>query len=676
MINRPRNKSMKTGRQAGSLPKTSSIGADRSNYDEFKIMDAWERFLTGEGDHQEQNNVRPIIKDSWMRSASKGIDAQFERTPQNLDRDEIEHKREKRLDLLTAAERTFNEIGKKLQGTEAMLILTDHDGIILNSIGDKSTLNAGREINLEVGGVWNENTVGTNGIGTALWTGKPVFVHAAEHFCAGIKAWTCAGAPIRDPVDGSVIGVIDLSGPPGIFEERNAALVTTAAQEIEANLATLRYTEWAKLLDSFFEMSGGVGPGDGVILLDQFGRVAFQHLSNDKSKTVLSTAGVIQGQKLLPLSVDMTSSQIFEALPTELRDCSVNVLRKDGVQGAVLVIPDQRPQKRATSLGPQPASLKPQSEIIGEDPEILEKIDMVERLAASNTDTSLLIEGETGVGKELFAKLMHEKVKRDPKTPFVIVNCGAITKELFGGELFGHTSGSFTGALKEGKPGKFELANGGVLCLDEIGELPLDLQPFLLRVLDEGVVYRLGENTPRKINVRLLAMTNRDLQAEVDAGRFRADLYYRIGVTSVTVPPLRDRIGDIELLVKHFTGKFVEEYGIAPTALNTEVINCLRQYDWPGNVRQLRNTVQTLLLTSQGREARLGDVPAIILQHRQDGPNDPECHLKGLEESERQAIVNAITDSQGNLSKAASFLGISRSTLYRKIRQYAIKVVK
>ena len=682
MTDRDRKKSAKSKSSPLNLSSGSNSEPERVSYDEFKIMDAWERFLAGDNDHQGQANVRPIIQDSWLRSASKGINAQFERSPQNLGRDEVQYKREKRTDLLTAAARTFNELAQKLNGSDAILILTDQDGIILNAVGDKATLNAGREINLEVGGVWNEGAVGTNGIGTALWTGKPVFVHAAEHFCAGIKAWSCAGAPIHDPVDGSVIGVIDLSGPPAIFEERNAALITSAAQEIESALASLRYNEWAKLLDSFFEVSGGVGPGDGVILLDQFGRVAFHHASSPKSRTNISNSGITQGQKLLPNGVNMTSSEIFAALPSELKNCSVNILSKDGVQGAVLVIPAKKSVRKGIAQPASTQNTKTKSKIIGQHPEILEKIDMVERLATSKSDAALLIEGETGVGKELFAKLMHEQIQANGKCPFVVVNCGAISKELFGGELFGHTSGSFTGALKEGKPGKFELANGGVIALDEIGEMPYDIQPYLLRVLEERVVYRIGEDKGRPVNVKLIASTNRILEDDVKAGRFRQDLFYRISAVTVRIPPLRDRGDDIILLADYFNNAITAESGNEPLIFCDQVYTALLNHSWPGNVRELKNLVERLHILLHHRKVRLSDLPNQIIEPEQtkqspliqiNSSHTPMMTANNLEEAEKETIMRILEEKNGNLSQVAKSLGISRPTLYRKLDRYDIR---
>jgi transcriptional regulator with PAS, ATPase and Fis domain len=242
-------------------------------------------------------------------------------------------------------------------------------------------------------------------------------------------------------------------------------------------------------------------------------------------------------------------------------------------------------------------------------------------------------------------------------------------------DLFGHVRGAYTGATAEGRPGRFELADGGTLCLDEIGELPLDLQPMLLRALEEWVVYRLGDPEPRRVEVRLLALTNCDLAAEVAAGRFRRDLYYRISAMRLRVPPLRERREDVDLLVAHFNEALAVRHQVPPRRFTAEALAALREFNWPGNVRELRNVIETLLLSqvcaSVGREdaraALPAEVPPAVPPHsRSDGAS------LNLEHAEKAAIHRALDQAGGNVALAARALGISRSTLYRKGIRYGI----
>jgi transcriptional regulator with PAS, ATPase and Fis domain len=281
----------------------------------------------------------------------------------------------------------------------------------------------------------------------------------------------------------------------------------------------------------------------------------------------------------------------------------------------------------------------------------------------------VLVEGETGVGKELLARAIHDDT--DGRRPFIAFNCGAVSKELIAAELFGHVAGAYTGATREGRPGRFELAHEGTLCVDEIGEMHLDLRPVLLRVLEEGLVYRVGDTRPRPVSVRLIAITNRDLRAEVEAGRFRRDLFYRISVTSVVVPPLRDRVEDIEPLVDHFNRLLSTRHHLPMRQFAPEVMDALRRHRWSGNVRELRNLVERLLLTSGDERVTLDDLPAEL----RGGAvvSQPETTPTSLDEAERDAILRAIDHEHGNVAGAARRLGVSRSTIYRKMCRYGLE---
>ncbi|MGI9499011.1 MAG: GAF domain-containing protein, partial [Geminicoccaceae bacterium] len=255
------------GRPAGKgVPGAASRTNTDRGYDETLTMQAWEQFLTGMNDHGHLS-VRHMIERSWSRSASSGVDARASATPLVADDDQLHQNRRQNRHLLAAADQTFQHAANLLEETSAMVVLTDREGVILDTRGDNRTLDAGHDIKLEPGGNWNEDVVGTNGIGTALSTGEPVFVHAAEHFCEGIKAWTCAGAPIRDPLDRSIVGLIDISGPPEIFLRHNFALSVLAAEQIELALGEQARAERLRLLEACLS-SVPVGNGaDGVVVL-------------------------------------------------------------------------------------------------------------------------------------------------------------------------------------------------------------------------------------------------------------------------------------------------------------------------------------------------------------------------------------------------------------------------
>jgi DNA-binding NtrC family response regulator len=305
---------------------------------------------------------------------------------------------------------------------------------------------------------------------------------------------------------------------------------------------------------------------------------------------------------------------------------------------------------------------QPSSEMIGQSPAMQEVFRLIQR--AGPSDKAILILGESGTGKELVARALHRQSLRADK-PMVVINCAALPETLLESELFGHEKGSFTGAIAS-KPGLFEVADGSTLFIDEIGELPGSLQAKLLRVLEDGSLRRIGSIQERRVNVRLLAATNRDLAKEVEAKRFREDLYYRINVLSLELPPLRDRVGDIPLLVKHFLG----HWELAPAALEV-----LERYAWPGNVRQLINALERGKILADSEVISLKDLPREILVPRAEvSPNgqDDLGNLDDLAAIQRSKVVEVLRRESGNKSKAARALGIDRRKLYRLLEKYSI----
>jgi DNA-binding NtrC family response regulator len=282
-------------------------------------------------------------------------------------------------------------------------------------------------------------------------------------------------------------------------------------------------------------------------------------------------------------------------------------------------------------------------------------------------EMDVLIEAESGTGKELLARLIHRASPRRNR-PFVAVNCAAFPEALLESELFGHARGAFTGALSS-KPGKFELASGGTLMLDEIGEMPLNLQPKLLRVLQEREVDRLGETRPVPIDVRVIATTNRNLLELVEEGKFRADLYYRLNVVPLRIPPLRHRREDIAELVEHFARKHAIPG--APLRLSPELLAWFQAHDWPGNVRELENVVRRLIAFSEGAMAGLELLGEMVVAPQGLRPGTLDAGLS-LEEAERELLRRTLEATGGNRTRAAEMMGISLRTVRNKIRQYGL----
>jgi DNA-binding NtrC family response regulator len=304
----------------------------------------------------------------------------------------------------------------------------------------------------------------------------------------------------------------------------------------------------------------------------------------------------------------------------------------------------------------KPAAERAQDDlgIIAGSVEMQKIVEVVRQVAP--TDITVLITGESGVGKEVVAKAIHEISTRNKK-PLVTVNCGAIPEGIIESELFGHERGSFTGASDQRK-GYFELADGGTIFLDEIGELPLSAQVKFLRILENGEYQRVGSSVPRKVNVRVIAATNKDLDLEVRQKRFRADLFYRLRSVNISVPPLRDRREDIPLLFRHFVEEIADRDGIKFGGITDDAMEELRAYGWPGNVRELRNAVESMLVLQKGRRIDSNDIRAYLNEHKplMEDRSLPVPVGKSVEQAERELILRALLDIKGNLMDLRTLL--------------------
>jgi len=309
--------------------------------------------------------------------------------------------------------------------------------------------------------------------------------------------------------------------------------------------------------------------------------------------------------------------------------------------------------------------------IIASSPQMLDIFNLIEKVAGYNT--TVLITGESGTGKELIAKAIHYNGSRKDK-PFIAINCGAIPETLLESELFGHVKGAFTDAVRS-KSGLFEEADGGTIFLDEIGELPKELQVKLLRVLQEGELRKVGDSKSRKIDVRVIAATARDLSGEIKKGNFRDDLFYRLNVVPITIPPLRERQGDIPLLVNHFTVIYAKKFGRPIKGVDDEAMKYLISYPWPGNVRELENVIERAVILEDGDVIKADSLP--FLKETQDSrlktQDYADLSIKRAEETiEKELIKKALEMTNGNKTKAAELLEISHRALLYKIKGYGL----
>jgi two-component system nitrogen regulation response regulator NtrX len=315
------------------------------------------------------------------------------------------------------------------------------------------------------------------------------------------------------------------------------------------------------------------------------------------------------------------------------------------------------------------AAVRQKTQIVGRHPEILKILETIRKVAAANA--RVLIMGENGTGKEMVARALHELSPR-AEEPFVEVNCAAIPEELIESELFGHERGAFTGAVGR-RVGKFELADGGTLFLDEVGDMSLNAQAKVLRVLQESVFERVGGTETMRVDVRVIAATNKDLLKASREGSFREDLFYRLNVVPITVPPLRERASDIPLLVEHFLQQTASELGQAPRKVSRAAMERLQEYAWPGNVRELKNLVERMVILSSGPGIEVSDLPDLAVAEKSEGRYfDIGTYVEFKDAVEKEFLERKLRLFNHNVSKTARRLGMQRSNLYKKLEKYGI----
>ncbi len=652
---------------------------DGADVDPRETSRAWKRFLEGRDlANISATGVRPVIYRSWVRSSSVGIKPEQYAAP-TLDGRAVSRSKHDNTDLRNATRKSLVQIGELLAGAEAILILTDRDGVILDTVGDGSTLERAGRINLRVGGIWSEDASGTNGIGTALWAGQPVFVHGEEHFCEGMKAWSCAAAPIRDPVDRTIIGAINLSGLTSIFQKHNAAFAASAASEIEIALERQQSLTNMRLMEAIV----GTVPmqpgsfGEGIALIDRFGRLIF----NRNCEAIPQFAGggstLQNGARLLNLKAGLTEDSILGALPADHACQEIRLIDLDGaIQGAALVFkPNRRPASRPgqTTL---PGVEIPGTglKIVGRSEAITEVLESADRLARG--DGSILIEGQTGVGKQLFARLILSRAVPEVLQGFSPINCAAISRDdIEAGLVALQKACSAAGTVST--PGR----TMPFLVLDEIGELSAELQACLLRILDDWTNMA-DEVDPFGARLRSVSLTNRVMVDEIALQRFRSDLFYRLGSVTLTIPPLKERGEDILLIAEHYNRLLSVSSGRDPLVLRSDAQEALLTYDWPGNVREMRNVISGLHVMARQRTVGLAELPRELVRRpvpplsagsqAEAPPSGTMAHM-ALRDVESRMIRDTLAANGGNISRAATILGISRPTLYRKIQSYGIR---
>ena len=421
-----------------------------------------------------------------------------------------------------------------------------------------------------------------------------------------------------------------------------------------------------------------LGTQDGM----QLDAVLIDHWA-PRGETVALIAALRTRRPALPilmLTADGSVEHAVDAMRAGATDFLVKPLAPDRLLAALEAAVSGTAAGELRPLTEKIPALLAFEEIVGSSPDFRAALAIAAKAARARIP--VLIEGESGVGKEVVAEAVHAASPRSKK-PLITINCGAIPANLVESELFGHEKGAFTGAF-ERKLGRFVDADGGTIFLDEVGEMPLDAQVKLLRVLQSGDIQPIGARHPRTVDVRVIAATNKRLLEEVEAGRFREDLYYRLNVVQVTIPPLRERTGDVPALARHLLARIARQPGLRPLGITDDALALLVEYDWPGNVRQLQNALFRAAVLCEGAALTRTDFPQIAaLGHRRAGPAASvngggvtlfraDGNLRPLEDIEADVIRLAIGHYRGRMTEVARRLGIGRSTLYRKLGELGI----
>ncbi|MGI6488034.1 MAG: sigma-54-dependent Fis family transcriptional regulator [Syntrophomonadaceae bacterium] len=643
---------------------------------------AWKNFI--EEGYVDPIVVSPEVADSWGRSVSAGVHP-FETEVPVLTESELKYRREKHHDLLEIAIPLMEDLHRLNSGAGFVIILSDIDGYIIHMVGDTDFEEA-RRLSLISGANWHENMIGTNAIGTAIASSEPVKIDAAQHYLRRNHMLTCAAAPIFNP-QGELIAVLDASGHTLKSNPHTLGMVVAAARAIEDQLLLRNARD--QLVVAYKRVTTAMESApEGMIALDEKGvitqinHMAARLLGLNPSKCIGRTADDIirsSGVRFIdwkkyqyPVEKLITTKLVEEAPPATFVVRTV-VDNRGSFKGAVATIRNVIGSVD-TKLQRKESDLFTFADILGQSRSMIEAKHLA-RVTAETNSTVLLL-GETGTGKELFAQAIHRASDR-AKDPFVVINCGALPENLVESELFGYEEGAFTGAVKGGKPGKFEQADQGTIFLDEIGEMPMNLQVDLLRVLESKQVTRVGGTKPIPVDVRVVAATNRNLRQEVEAGNFRADLFYRLNVISVHIPSLREREGDIPELANHFLTLIGFQHGKKLSGFESDAMALMERYSWPGNVRELRNVIERMVILARGSVITVQDLPEEIVNTRgeiMDSSPDTsdEKPTLLLRDVERMTIIEALEVCEGNISEAARQLGIGRNTLYRKMKEYEI----
>ncbi|MFF2587880.1 sigma-54-dependent Fis family transcriptional regulator [Peribacillus butanolivorans] len=606
-----------------------------------------------------KETIPTFIQESWKRCHSKGLQPRIMDKENMLGEFELAEFQDQYAELLYYSSPILEDVYSSIHGMESILLLAAPEGYIIETVGDPSFIRHADNVALRKGANWLEESKGTNAIGTAIVEKKTVLIHGSQHFYQDNHFLTCTATPIYHP-DGHLLGVLNLSSHQQDYHPFSISLVQRVADSIKQALLLAQTQKREKNLYFIYDQHP-----DPLFTINKEGNVTSLNIA--ASRAIGSIEQTTTGQPISSIISGLDTLALIKGLEQK-------VTIKNQKFTAQPLIKDTQHLSYVTLRLEKLKQIDEQtnryhfSDIISNDSQMNQTISIAKR--AAKLDISLLITGESGTGKELFSQSIHGVSFRRDK-PFIAINCSAIPENLLESELFGYEKGAFTGANSGGHKGKFEAANGGTLFLDEIGDMPLTAQATLLRVLQERCVTRVGGNTSRPIDVRIIAATNKDLQQEIEAGQFRADLFFRLNGLTLKLPKLKNRT-DLLMLAEHVLSHL--PYRNESTELTEDAKTFIFEYEWPGNFRELQNVLgQAAFLANQNpiTKALLVSLCPVSSPSR-NVEETKEQEPTSMLDQEIQLIKKALERTNGNISTAAKQLKIGRNTLYRKMRTYKI----
>lgn len=674
------------------------------NADDYQknLLTAWNHFIHDRP--YDYSFIRAEVFHSWERSRAAGVDPHAI-VNNILSPDELNIKINNNLEFIDIVRPYMERLYSVIKDTGSYILLSDNEGFILDYVSDQDIVTVGQTKTLLVPGACrSESVAGTNAIGTALCLKSPVQLWGNEHYCKWHRLYTCSCAPILDS-DNNIIGTINITVLTDHAHPHTLGMAMSAADSISKEIKLTKAIQNVEMISAqrntiIENMTSGIFLLTATYRVSQVNQCALKMLNLSYERIIgKNIFDILSLDSTLPRNKQdafIKKERYNEETSVSLTDSNEPPMRfrvsvhfiKDNRQNITGTLIRFNETELIHSLVKNVSGFNAHytfDSIIGNSEPAQRMIASCKKAALK--DSNVLILGESGTGKELVAQSIHNASSAS-NGPFVAINCASIPNSLVESELFGYEKGTFTGADKNGRPGKFEMANGGTIFLDEIGDMPLNIQATLLRVIQTKEVVRIGGRYPKPIDIRIIAATNQNLQQAIADKTFRSDLYYRLNVFTINMPTLAERgSSDIRLLTEYFINTYNKDKGMHIT-ITPEALSSLESYSWPGNIRQLENAIERAINLTEDdgiitanllpndisgfrsmQSAELPQEPSIPIQTESVPKSKTSLNIK---ENEKTLILSGLERSGGNVSRAAKILDMNIRTLYRKIDKYKI----